>query len=128
VVKLFRFPTFIAAMEPFNFNELPEVVRLLFEKIEHIEELLVNMKHTEDEPHEWLTVDEAAKFLKVSVASLYTRVSRKEIPVSKPGKKLYFNKTDLMDWISAGKIKTIQEIRQEAYAYPGRNRRHTKFI
>jgi hypothetical protein len=63
-------------MEPFNFNELPEV--------------------------------------EVSVAALYTKVSRQEIPVSKPGKRLYFNRTDLKEWIRQGKRKTLNEIRQNA--------------
>jgi excisionase family DNA binding protein len=112
-------------MEPFNFNELPEVIRLLFEKVEQIEILLQHQQLENDDPHEWLTVEEAAKFLKVTVGALYTKVSRKEIPVSKPGKKLYFNKTELKEWISSGRQKSATEIRKtaEEFAYSMRKKR-----
>ena len=87
-------------MEPFNFNELPEVVRQLFEKVERIEILMATLEPKEPDENELLNIEEAAKFLKVSVAALYTKVSRQEIPVNKPGKRLYFNRTDLKEWIS----------------------------
>ncbi|RFZ91065.1 DNA-binding protein [Mucilaginibacter conchicola] len=97
-------------MDPFNFNELPEVVRLLFEKLEQVESLVINLQPKNEEENELMNVQEAAQFLKISVASLYTRVSRNEIPVSKPGKRLYFNRTELIDWIRGGRKKTLTEI------------------
>jgi excisionase family DNA binding protein len=101
----------ICGMEPFNFNELPEVVRLLFEKVESIEEILRMLKPVESDDDDLLNVVEAANFLKISTASLYTKVSRKEIPFSKPGKRLYFSRTDLQQWVKGSKHKTAQEIR-----------------
>jgi excisionase family DNA binding protein len=109
-------------MEPFNFNELPEVVRQLFEKVEHIEILLARLEPKEPNENEILNIEEAAEFLKVSVAALYTKVSRQEIPVSKPGKRLYFNRTDLKEWIRQGKRKTLSEIRRDAEIRPYRDR------
>jgi len=96
-------------MDPFNFNELPEVVRRLFEKVEQMESLLINLQPKEESENDLLDISEAAEFLKVSVASLYTKVSRKEIPVSKPGKRLYFDRKELREWIRSGKRKTIGE-------------------
>jgi excisionase family DNA binding protein len=110
-------------MEPFNFNELPEVVRRLFEKVEQMELLLLNLQPKNDSINELLDVGEAAKFLKVSVASLYSKVSRKEIPVSKPGKRLYFNRAELEQWIKLGRKKTTYEIRNET---PGNQNRLVK--
>lgn len=97
-------------MESFNFNELPEVIRQLFEKVEEIERMVLKLQPLEKE-NELLNIKEAAEFLKVSVASLYTKVSRKEIPVSKPGKRLYFNRNDLKEWVKLGKKKMSNEIR-----------------
>jgi excisionase family DNA binding protein len=101
-------------MEPFNFNELPEVVRRLFEKVEQIENMIVNLQPKETDSSDLLNVSEAADLLKISVAALYTKVSRKEIPVSKPGKRLYFNKADLLEWVKLGKRKTLLDIKNEA--------------
>ncbi|PTQ92439.1 excisionase family DNA binding protein [Mucilaginibacter yixingensis] len=100
-------------MDPFNFNELPDVVRRLFEKVEQIELLLLRLQPKEDTDDEFLNINEAAAFLKVSVASLYSKVSRKEIPVSKPGKRLYFSRTELHEWVRSGKQKTSLEILSE---------------
>lgn len=97
-------------MEPFNFNELPEVVRQLFEKVERIESMLAQFEPKCEEENELLNIEEAAAFLKVSVAAIYTKVSRKEIPVSKPGRRLYFNKSELKDWIRQSKRKTLKEL------------------
>lgn len=108
-------------MEPFNFNELPEVIRRLFEKVESIEKLVLGLKPTGDRDDELLNVEEAAAFLKISEASLYTKVSRKEIPFSKPGKRLYFSRKELQDWISNARHKTANEIRSRL------NRSNPKF-
>lgn len=97
-------------MEPFNFNELPEVVRRLFEKVEHIENMLFNLETKDEGENDILTIEEAAHFLKVSVQALYNRVSRNEIPVSKPGKRLYFRKSELQEWINGGKKTTLRQI------------------
>ncbi|MGV8879290.1 MAG: helix-turn-helix domain-containing protein [Sphingobacteriaceae bacterium] len=105
-------------VEPFNFNELPEVIRQLFEKVEGIEKILAKLEPKEDDKNELLHVEEAAEFLKVSIAALYTKVSRQEIPFSKPGKRLYFNRSDLKDWITQSKRKTLREIRQDEDLHP----------
>jgi len=90
-------------MEPFSFEKLPEVIRILFEKVEHIEELLQDLPPQPPNENELLMIHEVAEFLKVTVPALYTKVSRNEIAVSKPGKRLYFNKTELNKWIIASR-------------------------
>ncbi|MES2277946.1 MAG: helix-turn-helix domain-containing protein [Bacteroidota bacterium] len=109
-------------MEPFNFNELPEVVRQLFEKVERIEMLMARLEPKEPNENEILNIEEAAEFLKVSVGALYTKVSRQEIPYSKPGKRLYFNRIDLKEWVRLGKRKTINELIKESDYSPYRTR------
>jgi excisionase family DNA binding protein len=109
-------------MEPFNFNELPEVVRQLFEKVERIEILLERLEPREDSENELMNIEEAAEFLKVSVAAIYSKVSRQEIPFSKPGKRLYFNRTELNEWVRLGKRKSVSELAKTAEVIPYRHR------
>ncbi|MBB2147321.1 helix-turn-helix domain-containing protein [Pedobacter gandavensis] len=115
-------------MEPFSFEKLPEVIRILFEKVEHMEELLQDLQPQSPNENELLTIHEAAEFLKVTVPALYTKVSRQEIPVSKPGKRLYFNKTELRKWIIASRKKTVMEIRKEAEEHMKMLNKHKNFI
>jgi len=101
-------------MKQFAFEDLPNVIGKLFAKLDEIEKLLKSRKNIdEDSERELLTIEDAAKLLNLSVATIYTKVSKNEIPVNKKGKRLYFYKDELLDWIKSGRIKTIAEIQKE---------------
>lgn len=51
-----------------------------------------------------LNVEEAAKFLRVSVPAIRNLVRYKKIPHSKPTGKLVFNKSDLETWVQNSKV------------------------
>lgn len=55
-------------------------------------------------------VREAASYLKISMSSLYSLTSKREIPHFKRGKKLYFKQDELVLWISEGKRKSIRDV------------------
>ena len=46
--------------------------------------------------------------------TIYGLVSERKIPHSKRGKKLYFSRQELLDWLTNGKRKTRDEIADEA--------------
>lgn len=101
-------------MKQFTFDDLPDIIDRLCFKIDNIEKLLLEKKANEEHiTQELLTVTEAAHLLKLSVATVYTKVCKNEIPANKQGKRLYFYRTELLNWIKAGRIKTIDEIRKE---------------
>jgi len=104
-------------MEEFGFDRLPEVVRQLFEKVENLEKLILSLRPDTTDQGKPLNVREAAEYLDITVAALYSLVSRTEIPVNKPGKRLYFNKSELRAWIDAGRKKTNFELQAEANQY-----------
>lgn len=66
---------------------------------------------------ELLTIQQAAKFLNLSVPTMYGKVAQRSIPVMKRGKRLYFSRTELMDYLKGGRKKTTDEIEQEAKTY-----------
>ncbi|SDE48905.1 DNA binding domain-containing protein, excisionase family [Riemerella columbipharyngis] len=57
-----------------------------------------------------ISIDEACKIIKKAKPTVYTLVRKRQIPHYKNGKKLYFYEEELLEWISKGKRKTIQEI------------------
>ena len=61
-----------------------------------------------------LTIQEAAELLHLSVPTCYGLVHRKEIPVCKKGKRLYFPKQELIEWIKTGRKQTATELSDEA--------------
>ncbi len=101
-------------MEPFGFDQLPEAVRKLIEKVDGLETLLLNLQPQNEDQHKMLNIQEAAAYLNMTVAALYSLVSRRDIPVNKPGKRLYFDKNELNEWIRSGKKKTAVVIEKDA--------------
>lgn len=95
-----------------NFDQLPEAVSYLIEKVDNLELIIKNQpKDSEDE---FLTVEEASAFLTLSLPTVYSKVSRKELPYMKQGKRLYFLKSDLIEYIKNGRVKTVSEVEAEA--------------
>lgn len=104
----------IGIMEIFRFEDLPIILGSIEARLENIEKILekVSSGKTEFE-NDLVTIEEASSFLKLSVATVYSKVCRNELPFNKNGKRLYFFKSELMEWIKAGRVKTVDEIRQD---------------
>ncbi len=63
---------------------------------------------------EYIGIEEASKHLGLSKTYLYTLVHKGKIPFYKPnGKKIYFNKLELNEWINKSKVKSIDELELE---------------
>lgn len=104
--------------ENLTFDQLPKAVTTLLNKVNRLEELLLIKQNPPAEPKEkFLTVEEAAKLLHLSPATVYTKVSRRELPFMKQGKRLYFSNFELMEYIRDGKQLTDAEIEEQAEEY-----------
>jgi excisionase family DNA binding protein len=92
-------------------------------RLSSIENLILDLKHNPqtveptDQPEQLLTIQEAAEFLSLTVPTMYSKVSKREIPCMKRSKRLYFSRTELMEYVKAGRKKSNAEIEQEAEAY-----------
>lgn len=99
-------------MEKINFENLPQAVSLLLEKVDSLELLLKSQQTIisqapSDRP---MSITEAAKFVNLTVPTLYGFVSKRTIPFSKVGKRLYFSETELTSWIQSGRKQTRDEL------------------
>ncbi len=99
-------------MSLLTFEELPKAVGLVIDEVAQIKALLLALgNNSQSEPKDaLLTVDEAATFLSLSKATIYTLISKGELPVMKRGKRCYFTKGDLLAYIKEGRQKTNAEI------------------
>lgn len=71
-----------------------------------------------------LNFNEACKYLDVSPSHLYKLTSTKQIPHFCPqGKKLYFKREELDNWLQRNRQSASDEIEQVASDYVLRNRR-----
>lgn len=64
---------------------------------------------------EILTVKEAAELLNISPDSVYTLTSKRLIPHSKVGKRLFFSRSDIIDYVRKNRRTTVQEVKDEAH-------------
>lgn len=59
-------------------------------------------------------IELAIEVTKLAKPTIYGLVSERRIPHSKRGKKLYFSRKELKEWVKEGKRKTQDEIAEEA--------------
>ena len=100
-------------MKNVTFEQLPKILTKILTRVEQLETLVKSMVVQGHADDEFLTIQEASKLVNLSVPTLYSKVSRNEIPVNKIGKRLYFSKEELVRWIRPGRIRTTQEIQRD---------------
>ena len=65
-----------------------------------------------------LTSVEAAKYMGISLSTLYKMTMRKQIPHSKPnGKVCYFDRLELENWLMSNRVATDEELSMQAASY-----------
>lgn len=105
--------------ENLTFDQLPKAVTMLTKEVSELKRLIIEKQENTptERPEKLLTVQEAAKFLNLKVPTIYSKVSKSELPVMKRSKRLYFSSTDLMEYLKEGRKKSNAEIEAEAEAY-----------
>ena len=93
---------------------------LILDKLNNIENLLkAGMKNDNGTVTitEVLNLNQAAEYVSLSKSAIYKKTSERNIPHFKQGKKLYFKRSELDNWLTGMKISTRDEIEQEATDY-----------
>lgn len=104
---------------PLTFEQVPDAIYSMCQRLERIESFLKSNSNLEehDRTDELLDINQAADFLHLKTSTLYSKVNRRELPVMKKSKKLYFSKKELIEYIKSGRKKTLREISSEADDY-----------
>ncbi len=105
-------------MENLVFTQLSVTeIRRLFR--EEIEEFFAENKLNENQSNtdEIGGIDLAIQITGLAKPTIYGLVSERKMPHSKQGKRLYFSRQELTEWIKNGKRKTHSEIAIEAANY-----------
>ncbi len=92
-----------------------EVINILVKKITgQLNLSLGNQLSAPDDPI--LTINELAELLSMTKGSIYGLVHKNAIPYHKKG-KLYFLKSEILEWIKSGKRETKSSLDQKANEY-----------
>ena len=85
---------------PVTFETLLQIFPQLCEDIAFVKRhLLEKSNDNQPEADELLTVQACAKFLNLSVPTIYGKISRNELPFMKKSKRVYFLKADLIKFL-----------------------------
>lgn len=109
----------------FSFDQLPQVVHRFGLQLEELKRLVLDMSGQQGQQEQDIIMDvqDTAKFLKLSVPTIYSKTSRGELPAMKRGKRLYFSRLSLMQYLREGECRTMADINAEADAYLSNNKK-----
>jgi len=98
-------------METLSFENLPNAVDVLSKQVIELTRIVLDIDNSRITVKEekFLNIQETADFLNLKRATIYTKVSRRELPFMKRGKRLYFSKSELLEYLKKGKVKTQSE-------------------
>ena len=104
---------------------------LILDKLNKIESLVKELKNqnqtlklTDPAPIEIMNMIQVAEYIRMAKSTLYKFTSCRMIPHFKRGKKIYFKKSELDEWITKNKVMTQEEIEIKAATYVSTRRRY----
>ncbi len=104
-----------------DYNNMPEALSFLINQINSLKEQLkesarFNQPTISDE-EEILLAEDVAQLLKVTIGTIRTKTSNKEIPSMKRLGKNYYLKSEIIEYLKQGKKLSFQEIEEQANQY-----------
>jgi excisionase family DNA binding protein len=100
-----------------SFEQLPQAISDLIDRVVSLEHLLREERLPAAPDNEMLNITEAAAFLRLTKSTIYSKVCRGEIPAFKTGRRLYFDRAELTNWIKSSRKTTNEDIRANAQRF-----------
>lgn len=107
------------SQENISFNDMPQALAYLINKVERLETLLSIQKPELQESDKWFNLQELCEYLPDHPArqTVYGWIGQRLIPYHKKGKKLQFLKSEIDSWLKTDKRNSIAELQAEAQQF-----------
>ena len=92
-----------------KFEDLPDAVSQLIEQNKLILKLMQEANFSKENDEEVLTLTRICELLELKRQTIYSYVSKKQIPYHKKGGKLYFFRKEVLVWIKTETKKRIAD-------------------
>src|SRR5574344_1093308 len=97
------------ATDHITFNDLPDAMSLVLEKITALEQKVTKLSETigngeRKNNHVLMTMNEACDFLRLKKTTIYYHLKQGTIRAARTGKSYMFFKDELMKWIESGRM------------------------
>jgi predicted DNA-binding transcriptional regulator AlpA len=101
--------------EKITYDNLPQAVEMLIERLDQLNSYLVEFVKLNNQPDNndttILNVEDTAQFLNLKPSTIYSKICKSELPHMKRGKRIYFLKEDLINYLKKGRKITQSELR-----------------
>ncbi|MBO6247585.1 MAG: helix-turn-helix domain-containing protein [Bacteroidales bacterium] len=91
-----------------SFEQIPTVLGAIESKLDYVISRLdataSPLQGQSAESEQLMDLEEACKFLGKKSSTIYSMTSERKIPFMKRGNKLYFLKSDLLEWVKSGRL------------------------
>ena len=77
---------------------------------EELDRILEHIAHQPVSEDEYIDLSEAARLTGFAETTIYGLTSKREIPHYKPGKKLRFKRSELIEWLESHRQMTREEL------------------
>jgi excisionase family DNA binding protein len=94
---------------------------IILEKLNSIEKAIEKLNAQPNSDDVFMNIEQVASFVGLSKTTIYGLTHDRSIPHFKTGKRLYFRKSEIVNWITSSKVNTKQEINQLADEYIFKN-------
>lgn len=110
--------------KPLTYNDVPQALGYIMEKIDSIEKKLQPAQPSAEEQDRVMTPQQLHDYLDdhPTIATIYTWSSRGRIPSEKNGKYLLFRKSVIDAWVAAGRPRRQDQYTDSAVDYVNRKR------
>ena len=107
------------SFQEFKFEDLPNIMAEILPLLSELKVLRQTANSPAKPTADIIGVSEAAEMLGLTIPTIYSKVSRKELPYSKRGNKVYFSREELTAFIKGGRIPTKEEAERAAFRKSG---------
>ncbi|MDV7187620.1 helix-turn-helix domain-containing protein [Lutibacter sp. TH_r2] len=105
------------------FEIIVEKLNAIENRLASIENKLLTSNNTTRNAIEIMSLKQLCEYYDFTKSHIYKLTSNREIPFYKNGKRLYFKKDEIDQWILENRVKTVKDIEQEANNYLMRKKR-----
>lgn len=81
----------------------------------------LNIIPSKNEEEEIMNVEQVSNLIGLSKATIYGLTHKRKLPYYKARKRLYFKKSEIVNWMTSSKVKSLQEINKRADEYIFKN-------
>lgn len=111
-------------------EKLPQAVAMLLNEVSELKGLLKKQqenKPKQESEEQFFNVQKTASFLGLTSATIYSKVSRNELPVMKRNGRLYFSKLELLEYLKEGKVNHQDSVSDEVDELLSNNKKGLRY-